>query len=162
MIYLSLGSNLGDRIKFLKEAVTKISDRCGTIVHQSPYYETEPVGFEAENQFINACIAIECDLNPNELLQELQIIEKESGRKKSELDGYASRNLDIDIIFYNHEVLTNENLKIPHPRFQDRLFVLQPLNDIASDFIDPLSGESINTLLNICIDVTQVSLFKID
>ena len=122
MIYLSLGSNLGDRINFLEEAFTKISESCGKIVLQSPFYETEPIGFETENQFINVCLAIESELSPNELLKKLQLIEKESGRKKNQSDGYTSRNLDIDIIFYQQEIIANEHLTIPHPRFQDRCF----------------------------------------
>lgn len=162
LVYLSLGSNLGDRFKFLEDALLKIENRCGTIKAVSPFYESEPVGFVSENQFINLCLALETNLSPKILLKQTQAIEKESGRNKSGDSNYVSRNLDIDIIFYSNQTISSRTLSIPHPKYHERKFVLQPLNDIASNFIDPTSELSVNHLLNICLDDTEVSEIKND
>lgn len=153
--YLSLGSNMDDRESILLNAMGKISRRAGTIIARSHWYEAEPWGFQSENKFINLCLACKTDYRPEAFLSLCLAIEAEYGRIRAG-SYYTDRPLDIDIIFWGNEVIHNETLMIPHPRFSARKFVLLPLNDIAPDLIDPVSGKSVKQLLEDCPDKTEV------
>ena len=130
-VYLSLGSNLGDKEQNLASAVSEIVRRIGDITAQSAFLETEPWGFDSENTFLNAAICVETELSPYELLHTTQQIERDLGRKqKSEKGQYHDRIIDIDILLYDDLHLQTPELTIPHPLMQQRDFVLIPLTEI--------------------------------
>lgn len=158
-VYLSLGSNLGDRLQNLQSAIDSINSKVGKICSVSSVYETPPLGFESNEHFYNICLSLYTQLDPIELLFQLQQIEIELGRKRKsgEENGiviYSSRIIDIDILFYGSLLIDSEKLSIPHALFADRKFVLFPLNEIASNFTDPLSKLEIKDLLSMCNDTS--------
>ena len=136
-VYLSLGSNLGNRKQLLLDAIEKINKKVGNVVRQSSFYETKPWGFESENLFLNAAVKVTTKLSPTELLEVTQQIEREMGRRKkttlnSQLltPNYSDRPIDIDILLYDDLHVDLPELKIPHPLMQERDFVLVPLREI--------------------------------
>lgn len=160
-VYLSIGSNVGDRLAIIENAQTLIRNRIGKIHRKSPIYENPPVGFAADTLFYNTCVIVRTKFSPIDVLDEIQNIEKELGRTSKTIDHqYSSRTIDIDIVFYNDEIIKNERLSIPHPLFQDRRFVLRPLNDIATTKIDPISGLSVSQLLTVCKDNSSLLVVK--
>ena len=132
MIYLSLGSNLGDKEGNILRAYTLIEQRIGHIARKSSLHRTAPWGFESSNDFLNSVIALETSLTPRELLTETQRIEKEIGRTaKTSADGtYQDRLIDIDILIYNDLIIDEPDLQIPHPLMNQRDFVLNPLKEV--------------------------------
>ena len=132
MIYLSLGSNLGDKEGNILRAYTLIEQRIGHIARKSSLHRTAPWGFESSNDFLNSVIAIETSLTPRELLTETQRIEREIGRTaKTSADGtYQDRLIDIDILIYNDLIIDEPDLQIPHPLMNQRDFVLNPLKEV--------------------------------
>ena len=148
-VYFSLGTNLGDRIINLQEAIKAIRNEIGPIASCSSVYESEAVGFESSDKFYNICIKVTTDQDPNEILNRINAIETELGRERNPNIRYSSRKIDIDIIFYGKLILNTELLTIPHPHYTNRLFVLHPLNDLAKNFIDPKTENTIwQTLQN--------------
>ncbi len=136
-VYLSLGSNLGNRKQLLLDAIEKINKKVGNVVRQSSFYETKPWGFESENLFLNAAVKVTTKLSPTELLEVTQQIEREMGRKKKttynfkqQTPNYSDRPIDIDILLYDDLHVDLPELKIPHPLMQERDFVLVPLREI--------------------------------
>lgn len=129
--YLSLGSNLGDRSRVLAGAIRKINELVGDVVRQSAFIETEPWGFSSPNKFLNACVCVETDLSPRELLEMTQAIERSLGRtEKSHGGHYHDRPIDIDILLYDDLTIDEPDLKIPHPHMRERDFVMRPLREI--------------------------------
>ena len=155
-VIFSLGSNQGNKSNYLEKALEEIDLRIGKISKKSFVYETEPVGFESNDSFLNACIEVKTILNPNEILAITQQIEIENGRSVKTLSGYTSRTLDIDIIFFNSLVLESETIQIPHPRYSERLFVLIPLCDIAPELKDPTNTLTIKQLKDVCSDTSEM------
>ena len=155
-VIFSLGSNQGNKSNYLEKAVVEIEQRIGKISQKSFVYETEPVGFESNDSFLNACVEVNTILNPNEILSITQQIEIENGRSVKSLSGYTSRTLDIDIIFFNSLVLESETIQIPHPRYSERLFVLIPLCDIVPDLKDPTNTLTIKQLKAVCSDTSEL------
>lgn len=154
--YLSLGSNQGDRVKNLEDARLKISiNPCIQITSLSSLYETEPVGYQEQEWFINQVLKVETTLSPLELLNVTQEIEKKLGRKRN--IRWGPRTLDIDILFFEDSVLTTPDLTLPHPRLHERKFILVPLAEIAPSLIHPVLGESI---INIVINTPDKNLVK--
>lgn len=147
-VYLGLGSNLGDRKKNITNATIIIGSIMGDIRMLSSLHETEPWGFESSNPFMNAVILVETDCSPETCLQMAKSIEREMGRTYHKNNGYEDRIIDIDILLYDDLVMDSDTLKIPHPLIQDRLFVLNPLAEIAPDLIHPTIGKSIQELLD--------------
>lgn len=149
LVYLGLGTNLGNREKNMKTAIKNIEKQIGTIVSQSAFYHSEPFGFESENLFLNSVVEVCTHLKPCQLLAETQLIEREMGRTmKSDLNGYSDRIIDIDILLYNKEVINNNpKLVVPHPEMQKRDFVLKPLSEIAPNFEHPVLNKSIAQLV---------------
>lgn len=130
-VYLSLGTNLGDKRHNIAEATEKIRELIGDITCLSALYATKPWGFESENDFINAAVCVETTLTPRQLLQATQEIERSMGRKEKSRDGkYSDRLIDIDILTYGDETVDEPDLKIPHPLMHERDFVMIPLNEI--------------------------------
>lgn len=144
-IYLSIGSNKGNRYSQIKEALKLIREDLGEIISISKIYETKSWGFESE-KFLNLCIAIKSELSPDKLLFSINSIEKKIGRKRDSKKVNA-REIDIDIIFYSNKIVNQEELIIPHPRLELRNFVLVPLSEIASDFVHPILLKSVKELL---------------
>lgn len=145
-VYLGLGSNMGDRAHQLQQAI-QIIDRFQHIdvTSVSPIYETEPVGYTDQPQFLNLCIEIETTLKPQELLK--RCLETEQALHRVRKIRWGPRTLDVDILLYGNEIIEEDNLIIPHPRMVERAFVLIPLNDIASKHIEPRSQRLIENLV---------------
>lgn len=154
--YLSLGSNLGNREHQLEEAIRLISERVGLVQKKSSVYETDPWGFNANTPFLNLVISVETSLLPDRLMQKILILEKEMGRERGG-EGYQSRIIDIDILFYGDQIVDMPDLQIPHPLLHQRRFVLVPLAEIAAEFVHPGLTLSVTTLLNHCRDEGRVT-----
>ncbi len=150
-IYLSLGTNLGNKQINLNLAIELISKRCGALIGKSGVYISSAWGYESENEFYNQCLKIETQLTPDQLIDTLISIEEDLGRTRGS-SGYADRMIDIDVLFYDDFVLQTARLVIPHPRMLERLFVLAPMAELAPDFIHPLRELSMKVLLKECTD----------
>ncbi|WP_297213414.1 MULTISPECIES: 2-amino-4-hydroxy-6-hydroxymethyldihydropteridine diphosphokinase [Thermodesulfovibrio] len=146
LIYLSLGSNLGDREKNLETALSELKNEGIVILKKSSIYETAPWGYEKQPEFLNMAMEGLTLLEPYDLLKLIKEIENKMGRKKT--IKYGPRVIDIDIIFYNNIILKSEVLTIPHPLMHKRDFVLKPLCEIASEFIHPELKISVKKLLD--------------
>lgn len=157
---LSLGSNLGDRVKNIYDGIQKVADKVGKVISYSPLYESKPWGVVSPNDYINACILVEAQTSPEEVMTILHDIEKEMGRVRS--TKYNDRTLDIDLLLFDQLIIDTEELKIPHPRMHERLFVLVPANQIVPMFIHPLFQKSIQELLLECTDESNVYEYKVN
>ena len=130
-VYLSLGSNLGDRKDNLAQAIRLIGERVGEVLRKSSFLETQPWGFESDNLFVNACVLCETTLTPRQVLRATQKIERELGRTHKSVNGhYADRLMDIDILLYDDLRVDEPDLQIPHPLMLERDFVMIPLGEI--------------------------------
>lgn len=158
-VYLSLGSNLGNRYANLQKAIFRIQQKAGKVLDISSVYENPAIGFEGD-QFLNIVISLLTPFNPKELLNILLQIEKEFGRIRSGEGGYSSRTLDIDIIYFGSEIINNDDLVIPHPQMQHRNFVLKPLGDIAPQFYHPVLYKDTRNLLQECRDISRLTKTK--
>lgn len=149
IVYLSLGSNYGDRIGYVQQATSLLgaSDNI-TLIRTSAFYETEPWGMESENWFVNAVVEIKTSLSPQDLLAECQRIEKQLGRRRDGNQGYSDRTIDIDILFYNKDIINDENLTIPHKFVHLRAFTLVPLLELIPNFEHPVLHKTISELHN--------------
>lgn len=158
-VFLSLGTNIGDKMLNLNKAKDLIGVEIGELVAVSGVYETPPLGFESESFFYNICIKVVTRLSLLDLLVTSQEIEKKNGRKAKTKSGeYESRVIDIDIIFYNNLIFNSEDLVVPHKHFKNRMFVLKPLNDIAPNFKDPITQKTVTNLMKDCLDDSEVKL----
>ena len=145
-VYLSLGSNLGDREKYLREAISRLQD-LGVIRKVSAFYETQPVEVQAEQPwFLNCAVAMETELMPLEFLSRMLAVERLMGRVRTEPKG--PRTIDIDIVFFGDDVLDTPELTVPHPAMSQRRFVLAPLAEIAPTLVHPVLKRTVHDLLN--------------
>ena len=154
-IYLSLGSNVGDRINNLQQAVDRIFETIGDVVSISPVYKTASWGFESD-YFYNICIKIDTFYATREVLNHLLIIEENLGRIRTVSQGYQARTIDLDVILSSEGVIDKEDLKVPHPAMPDRIFVLKPLADIAADVIHDQLHVSVKELLVRTTDTSEI------
>ncbi|HET8804045.1 MAG TPA: 2-amino-4-hydroxy-6-hydroxymethyldihydropteridine diphosphokinase [Aequorivita sp.] len=145
-LYLSLGSNMGNRFEYLQNALNSLFREVGSVVKISSVYETPAIGFDGD-PFLNCAVWMKTELKPTKILKKILEIEKTMGRKRNALKGYASRPIDIDIIFIEDVVLNSEKLTVPHPEMEKRKFVLQPLAELNSQLTHPVSGKNIIKLL---------------
>ena len=149
MVYLGLGTNLGDKEQNLRMSIKKIEERIGNVVSLSAFYATAPWGFSSENSFLNAAVCVETTLLPLQVLEETQRIERELGRTEKSVNGlYADRLIDIDLLLYDDRVMDAEGLILPHPLMTERRFVMEPLSEIAPDVVHPVLHK---TMKELCI-----------
>jgi 2-amino-4-hydroxy-6-hydroxymethyldihydropteridine diphosphokinase len=153
--FIGLGSNLGKPLDRCREGIEYLKTIRGSqVLRRSSYYRTEPVGFLDQEWFINAVIEIRTSLTAQELIQELQSIEKQMGRQKPVK--WGPRIIDLDILLYGQEVIQTDSLKVPHPELHKRRFVLEPLYEIAPYAIHPAFGVSVAGLRERLSDKNQV------
>ncbi|NJB82423.1 2-amino-4-hydroxy-6-hydroxymethyldihydropteridine diphosphokinase [Wenyingzhuangia aestuarii] len=153
---LSLGTNLGNKLENLNTAIQQISN-LGKVVLISSVYQTPPWGFKSDD-FYNIAINLQTELSPELLIDQLLAIETTLGRTRNSLtEGYQARPLDIDIIFYNNQVINTQKLIVPHPRMQDRKFVLIPIIEIAPNFTHPALKTSLENLLETTDDASEIT-----
>jgi 2-amino-4-hydroxy-6-hydroxymethyldihydropteridine diphosphokinase len=157
-IYLSLGSNLGDRKKNLLQAREELIGADVQIKRISPLYQTEPVYYTSQPWFLNQVLSAETCLTPLRLLDHCRGIEDRLGRQRTIAKG--PRTIDIDILLYSDWILEGPSLTIPHPELPSRRFVLVPLADLAPGLIHPVLNESIQKILEVCQDTASVVLFE--
>ena len=144
--FLSLGTNLGNKQENLQISIRYIAEKIGKVVAQSSVMETVPWGFVSKNTFFNMVIEVETIFSPLEILKKTQKIEKLMGRIEKTNDVYQDRIIDIDIILYDDIILDTPELKLPHPLFPKRDFVLKPLCEIAPEYIHPVLEKPVKEL----------------
>lgn len=148
VVYLGLGTNLGDKEENIASAIQNIEELVGKVTSRSALYVTEPWGFQSNNNFINIALAVDTSMSPRAVMDATKQIERLMGRlHKSVNRQYKDRIIDIDILLYDDRVVNENDLVIPHPLMTERLFVMQPLCEIAPDFIHPVLKKSIKDLL---------------
>ena len=156
-VYLALGTNLGDRLTNFKKALRALSPDI-VPVRCSPVYKTAPWGVTDQPAFLNMVVEARTVLPPIKVLQTLKKIEVHLGRVPTIRNG--PRLIDLDILFYDNRIEKQDMLEIPHPRMEGRGFVLKPLADLAADFVHPVSGETVQQMLERC-DLTGITLYPL-
>ncbi len=156
-VFIGIGSNLGNRHAYYQRALEAIAILPDTrILHQSSQYETQPLG-EALTWYLNGVIEIQTAFTPEPVLRRLQAIEHALGRVRS-AKRWASRTIDLDLLFFDSQIVETPDLHIPHPELHNRRFVLEPLAEIAPHFVHPALNRTITELLNTLVDEKQVIL----
>jgi len=148
LVYLGLGTNLGEKERNLNDAIISLSQEVGFVIRSSTFYASKPWGFESDNDFLNAVVLVDTALIPFDVLSKTQEIEKSLGRTAKTINGYSDRLIDIDILLYDNLIIDQPTLKIPHPLIAERDFVIIPLSEIAPDLVHPVFGRKIVELLN--------------
>lgn len=156
-IYIALGTNLGDRVANLRAAIESLVPDV-KVLRESTIYETPPWGYTDQPAFLNMVVEAESSLRPGALLDYLKKREDELGRVKN--FRYGPRHIDLDILFYDDLIYEDERLQIPHPRLHERAFVLVPLADLAADFVHPVLGREVKSLLSE-VDSTKIHPFSV-
>lgn len=147
-VYLGIGSNLGDKEQNIQTALKLIEERVGKVFIRSSVCKTMPWGFHSDNVFFNAAAGVETNLTPMQVLSVIKLIEVEMGRTSKSSQGlYADRIIDIDLLFYDEQIINEVMLTVPHPLLQYREFVLMPMVEIAPDFVHPVLQLPIRELL---------------
>jgi len=159
VVYLSLGTNKGNKFENLQNAIDLIADQVDAIQKISSVYKTASWGFESDD-FFNICIQISTNHPPEKLMQILLDIEEELGRERKDSEGYTDRNIDIDILLFDNEIIFSKTLIVPHPKMLARKFVLIPLMEIAQTIMHPIEKKTITVCLQNCNDSSEIS--KID
>ncbi|NLE34107.1 MAG: 2-amino-4-hydroxy-6-hydroxymethyldihydropteridine diphosphokinase [Bacteroidales bacterium] len=157
-VIAGLGSNLGDRFAALCRAMELITAEAGEITAVSSVWETEPWGFDADEQFLNMVVVIRTSLEPVKLIQLFRSIEGRMGRRRSGSGRYESRIIDLDILLWENRVISLPGLDVPHPRLASRRFVLEPLAEVAPDAVHPVTGLTPGEMLQLCDDRSDVRL----
>lgn len=145
--YLGLGTNIGNKRGNLLTAAALLAERVGDVLALSSMYETEPWGFESENTFLNAVIVLETSLAPLELLDATRQIEIELGRVEKSDGTYHDRTIDIDLLLVDDVILRTDRLTLPHPLMHKRLFVMEPLAEVAPEVVHPVLGKTMREIL---------------
>jgi 2-amino-4-hydroxy-6-hydroxymethyldihydropteridine diphosphokinase len=153
-VYLLTGSNSGDRTNFLSDALLRVGKNIGKVEAHSSIYETQPWGNTDQPAFLNQVLLAATEKNAREVLRSILEIEAGMGRVRKEK--WEQRIIDIDILFFNEQIIEEEGLVVPHPFIQERRFALVPMNEIAPALVHPVLQKSIRELLHICPDVLEV------
>lgn len=153
-VFLLLGSNLGDRLANLRNAIQEIENRAGEVLKKSAIYQTAAWGKIDQPDFYNQVIQVHTDLSSYSLLEVILLIEKEMGRVRTEK--WAARVIDIDVLYYGNQIMNTYDLVIPHPAIANRRFTLEPLAEVAPNFVHPVLQKSNAVLLLECRDVLKV------
>jgi 2-amino-4-hydroxy-6-hydroxymethyldihydropteridine diphosphokinase len=156
-VYLLIGGNIGDTLKNLSESTNCIEKEVGAIVKKSSIYETAAWGVTDQPSFLNQVLFVSTKLSAEDVLKTILSIEEKMGRKRVEKMG--PRTIDIDILFYNDEIISLPNLSVPHPHIANRRFVLEPLAEIAPAFVHPVLKKNVAELLKDCPDTLEVNIF---
>ena len=156
---LLLGGNMGNRFHNLETACKMLQSEAGSIVKASSFVESEPWGFDDSRYFLNQVVVLETRFSPEDLLLKLHEIENELGRKRTGKQ-YSSRTMDIDILYFNTDVVDSEALTIPHKHLHNRLFTMLPLAEIEPDYVHPVFGKTNRELLAACEDKSKVKLLN--
>lgn len=156
---LLLGTNLGDRMAFLDAAKSRIIKNIGAIEKKSNIYESTSWGYKSGNKFLNQVVIIQCELTPLKLLEQTQRIEFQLGKTSNSEEAYTDRPIDIDILFFDNQLVNSNELKIPHPQLQNRRFTLLPLCEIFPSLIHPNFNQTISQILESCEDKIAPSLY---
>ena len=157
-VYILTGSNLGHRLTNLLTAKEKLVEQIGKIVASSSVYETEPWGKNDQPDFYNQVLILKTEFSPEETMKKILNIEEQMGRIRTTKN--ASRIIDIDILFFNDDIIDTQNLTIPHPEITNRRFVLIPLNELSPGLVHPLLKKDISELLFMCKDTLNVKPLK--
>ncbi len=155
-IYLCIGGNLGEREANLEEAIGFIDINIGDVLGLSSVYESEPWGMTDVPNFLNQVVHIQCELSNEVLVKEIAELEEFFGRERS-AGGYVSREMDVDVLFIDMEIVDTETLIVPHPRMAERRFVLEPLAEIAPDLMHPQLKQTVTEILKACADKGKVT-----
>ncbi len=160
--FFSLGSNQGDRLELLRSAAHIMNEWSHEELLISPVFETPPWGFESDEPFLNCCIGLPTKKSPYELLRGALQLEDSLGRtRKTTSSGYASRSIDIDLLYVGDEIVDNPpDILLPHPLVDQRKFVLEPLEKIAPKFVDPLRNKTVSALLHELNDDSETCLYE--
>jgi deoxyguanosine kinase len=153
--YLSLGSNQGNKLENLQQAIDLIAEKIGNVVKISSVYKTASWGFKSDD-FLNICILVSTGLNPENLLYQIQKIETSLGRSKSAEKGYKARTIDIDVLLFENEIIFSKELMVPHKEMLKRKFVLIPLVEIAANVIHPIQKQRLSVCLKNCNDTSEI------
>ncbi len=146
IVYLALGSNVGNREEHLRKALEKLQARDLRLRRASGLYETEPVGLREQSWFLNQVAEFETELFPMQLLHRTQRVENALGRRRTIVNG--PRTIDIDIVLYGNAIVKAPKLEIPHPRYRERRFVLEPLAELDPELRDPVTGQAVAAMLD--------------
>jgi len=159
IVFLQLGSNLGDRELLLKDSITEIEDRVGNILECSKLYESTPWRVEGQENYLNQILKVKTTLLADDVLLTVLDIEKQLGRVR--IEKWGERLIDIDIIFYNDSIIETPELCVPHKHLHERMFVLTPLHNIAPEMVHPKYNKTIEELLKICKDTELVKEYAL-
>jgi len=159
-VYIALGSNKGDRLKHLQDAVDLIFNEIGKVNIIAKVYNTPAFGFEGDD-FLNTCLYTETNFSAEEVLNKLLDIETQLGRSRTNSKNYEARIIDLDVLFYNDDIIRSKALQVPHPEMQHRKFVLHPLCDIAPKLKHPILEQTVEELLETCDDKSEIQAIKI-
>lgn len=157
--YLSIGTNQGNKLENIQNAINLIADKIGAIQKIASIYESSSLGFDGAD-FYNTCIKVSTYLPPEDLIKKLLIIEKELGRARKHKSGYVDRIIDIDIILFEDEIIFSKDLIVPHPRMLERKFVLIPLTEIARNVIHPIEKKHLYICLENCSDNSNIAIIQ--
>ena len=158
-VVISLGTNLGDKLKNLKNALSNIAG-FGSILNKSRIFSSDPWGYDSENEFLNMGLVIKTSMEPMQLLKKLKTIEKQMGRGPKVVQSYQDRIIDLDILIYSGFTIDDEELSIPHPKIKERKFSLLILKDLFENEFIPDLNDSPDKMLLKCVDESNVVLFN--
>ena len=159
IVFLQLGSNLGNRESLLQDAISAIEERVGKIIEKSKVYESAPWRDEGQENYLNQILKVKTEISADDVLSTILDVEKELGRIR--LEKWGERLIDIDIIFYNDSIIETAELCVPHKHMHERMFVLTPLHNIAPDMVHPKYNKTVDELLQICTDTELVKEYAL-
>ncbi len=154
---LLLGSNIDNRLNLLASASSLIIAQIGPLVAASSIYESDPWGYDSKNSFLNQAVLIKTNFSPEKVLETCLSIEAKLGRTRLKNKTYADRNIDIDVLLYEELIICTDNLEIPHPRMHQRRFCMEPLAEIAPNWVVPTFQKTTSQVLALCSDPSKIS-----